>query len=45
MPSIPRILEILFYSLAIFVPWLFVTFYPFRNNLRFNPNLVACWPR
>lgn len=41
MPSIPRILEILFYSLAIFVPWLFVTFYPFRNNLRFNPNLVA----
>lgn len=41
MPSIPRILEILFYSLAIFVPWLFVTFYPFRNNLRFNSNLVA----
>ena len=41
MPSIPRILEILFYSLAIFVPWLFVTFYPFRNNLRLNPNLIA----
>ena len=41
MPSISRILEILLYSLTIFVPWLLVTYYPFRGRLRLNANLVA----
>ncbi|MBP3674502.1 MAG: sensor histidine kinase [Oscillospiraceae bacterium] len=41
MPSIPRILEILLYSVTIFVPWLLVTYYPFRSRLRFSANLAA----
>ena len=41
MPSIARILEILLYSVTIFVPWLLVTYYPFRTQLRLSANVVA----
>ena len=41
MPAISRILEILLYSVTLLVPWLAVTYYPFRTRLRFSANLAA----
>lgn len=41
MPAISRILEVLLYSVAMFLPWLVITYYPFRSRLRFSPRLIA----
>lgn len=41
MPSVPRILEILVYSLTGFLPWLMLALYPFRERLRFSGDLIA----
>lgn len=41
MFPISRVLEVLLYSVAVFIPWLLVTYYPFRTRLRFSPNVVA----
>lgn len=41
MPAISRILEVLLYSVAMFLPWLVITYYPFRSRLRFSSGLVA----
>lgn len=41
MPAISRILEVLLYSLTMFLPWLVMTYYPFRSRLRFSSGLVA----
>lgn len=41
MPATVRILEILFYSMFAFIPWLMLAFYPFRSRLRFSGELIA----
>lgn len=41
MPAISRILEVLLYSVVMFLPWLVITYYPFRSRLRFSSGLVA----
>ena len=41
MPSTARILEILFYSMTAFIPWLMLALYPFRSRLRFSGELIA----
>lgn len=41
MDLIGRVLEILLYSVVLFLPWLVVTYYPFRGKLRLSANWIA----
>lgn len=41
MPDISRITEIAVYSLLNFLPFLFLTLYPFRRSLRFSKKITA----
>lgn len=41
MPSVSTLLQTLLYSAAAFLPWLVVTYYPFRKQLRLPTLVVA----